>query len=188
MEEREGQRRYEAALASLAKYTAGFDLDGVPLMSGKEIVTARETRRVILIDVRNEAEQRVSMIPGAVTTDEFEDMRRNGAESLADAIIVPYCTIGYRSGHYASALKKANPSFDVRNGTGVVLWSHEVGTFERRMADGTVEPVDELHVYGSAWDLAPPGMRTITYGTAAYVHETARFLWSLLFGLGRSSR
>lgn len=182
MEGGEGRRRYEAALDSLAKHTAGFDLDAVPLMSGKEIVAARETRRVILVDVRNEAEQRVSMIPGAVTTAEFEAMRRTDAESLVGAIIVPHCTIGYRSGYYASALKKANPGLDVRNGTGVVLWSHEVGTFERKLADGTAQPVRELHVFGSAWDLAAPGMRTVTYGTAGYVRATARFLWSLLFG------
>ena len=69
-------------------------------------------RKVILIDVRDAEEQAVSMIPGAVTADEFE---RDWKDELIgskrpEVTAVPYCTVGYRSGSYARKLRLVNTS------------------------------------------------------------------------------
>ena len=54
----------------------------------------------LLVDVRDGNEFAVSMIPGAVTRAEYE---RNPAR-YAGHRIIPYCTVGYRSGKYTKAL------------------------------------------------------------------------------------
>ena len=60
---------------------------------------ASDADRVVLIDCRDEAEQRVSMVPAAVTKTAFMEQLCLGW-CPADGIvthIVCYCTIGYRS-------------------------------------------------------------------------------------------
>jgi rhodanese-related sulfurtransferase len=86
---------------------------------------------LLLIDVRLPEEQAVSMIQSAVSLDEFEAAEANGEYSpellaATNVVLVPYCTIGYRSGTYAEKLK-ARGYKDVRNGEGVVMWTHDIG-------------------------------------------------------------
>lgn len=60
---------------------------------------------------------------------------------------------------------------DVRNGEGVVLWSHDVGRF----ADGA----KQLHCYGAEWDLAAHGFRTVVHTRAGAVAAVPAFLHAL---------
>ncbi len=86
------------------------------------------------------------MIPGAITKTEFAAR----AEQHRDRRIMTYCTIGYRSGVYASELRR--DSFDAVNLKGGVLgWAHAGGTF----IDSDGRETRRVHVYGAKWDLLP---------------------------------
>jgi rhodanese-related sulfurtransferase len=57
---------------------------------------------LLLVDVRSAEEVAVSMIPGAISRDEYE---RN-AQHYADYRIAPYCTVGARSEKYTRNLRE----------------------------------------------------------------------------------
>ncbi len=108
--------------------------------------------RLVLVDVRTPAEQAVSRIPGALTAAEFEARR----PELAGAVVVTYCTIGYRSGLYAERLR--TEGWDARNLAGSLLaWTHAGGS----LVDPEGRPTRRLHVYGERWDLAAAGYETV---------------------------
>lgn len=69
----------------------------------------------IVVDVRSEAEVNVSIIPGAITKAEFEKNR----EQYKGRTVIPYCTVGVRSGAYAKQLAK--DGVDVKNYKGSIL-------------------------------------------------------------------
>lgn len=152
------ERRRAVAAQLLEKHTASFI--GVPRASGHEVVALREQgRQVVLIDVRTLAERAVSMLPDAISAPEFENLCISSPERFRGAVLVPYCTIGYRSGVYCRRLQAGEflpgEELDVRNGDGVVMWSHDVGQFEGGAR--------RVHVYGAAWDVAAEGFETLRF-------------------------
>ena len=76
----------------------------------------------VLVDVRSETEIAVSVLPGAITQAAFEKDKSTQKSKL----VIPYCTIGGRSGRYASQLAKEG--FRVKNYKGSILdWTkHEL--------------------------------------------------------------
>lgn len=102
------------------------------------------SRQVVLVDVREAREMKVSMIPGAIDAETFQ----REAQSYRDAIVVPYCTAGYRSGFFTQELQEAG--WDVRNLEGSILaWT--LAGLPLEDAEG---PTKRIHVYGRTWDLA----------------------------------
>ncbi len=123
----------------------------VPDVTVAEFLNLRTVSSVMLVDVRAEREQAVSMLPGAVTDVQFE------ADSGAcrGRVIVTYCTIGARSGEYADRLISAG--FAAFNLAGSVLaWAHEGLSFEH---EG--ESVKRVHVYGEDWNYLPSGYEAV---------------------------
>ncbi len=105
----------------------------------------------VLVDVRTDEERAVSIIPGALSRQEFEARR----EELSGRPVVTYCTIGYRSGLYADEL--ASQGWDVHNLRGSILsWTHEGGELES--AEG---PTRRVHVYGRRWNLVADGFEAV---------------------------
>mmetsp|Transcript_108449 Transcript_108449/g.346120 ORF Transcript_108449/g.346120 Transcript_108449/m.346120 type:complete len:194 (-) Transcript_108449:14-595(-) len=174
----EPSARRQRAEALLRRCTASF-VD-IPLASGHEVLCLQEESRnggpaVFLIDVRDVAEQTCSMLPGAITAATFERECLARPEEVLRSICIPYCTIGFRSGMYcrrllSGSLLPAAP-VDVRNGEGVVLWSHDVGRF----ADGA----KQLHCYGAEWDVAAEGFSTSVYTRGEQVGALPRFVQSV---------
>ena len=58
-----------------------------------EVGRLLEKDSVVLVDVREAKEQKVSMIPGAISVEEFED----DEDRYEELTVVAYCTIGHRS-------------------------------------------------------------------------------------------
>jgi len=104
-----------------------------------------EKKDHILVDVRTKEEREVSMIPGAISTGDFELIRQNAKISR----VVAYCTVGKRSSDYAKSLRKSG--IDAYNLQESILgWAHAQGPLEN--AKGNTKKV---HVYSKTWDLLP---------------------------------
>ena len=99
---------------------------GVPEITAADLMAKLEAgAELVLVDVRQPQEQAVSMLPGAITAETFQQ----NAEQYEGKTVVPYCTIGGRSGMYAMKLK--TKGWDVLNFAGSVLaWSLAGGDFE----------------------------------------------------------
>lgn len=140
--------------AAVAEMYQGYtkDFPDVRALDVEQLDKLQKDANPVLVDVRTPEEQAVSMIPGAVSRQEFEAH----PEKYADRPVVTYCTIGYRSGLYAEELTEAGR--DAYNLAGSILaWAHAQREFVT--PDGT--PTRRLHVYGKKWDLAPHDYETI---------------------------
>ncbi|TWU47050.1 rhodanese-like domain-containing protein [Rubripirellula reticaptiva] len=96
----------------------------------------------VVVDVRSDAEQRVSVIPGAITKAQYE----KDTNLYADRLVIPYCTIGGRSGAYAKLL--AGKGVKVKNYKGSILkWvdaGHPLVTLDGK-------PTNRVHTYSDRY-------------------------------------
>ncbi len=96
----------------------------VPEISAEELLQRIGQADLVLVDVREPYEREVSMLPGAITSQQFEQ----DPSAYQGKTVVTYCTIGHRSGLYAQKLCAAG--CDVLNLKGSVLsWTHVGGEF-----------------------------------------------------------
>ncbi len=111
--------------------------------------------KVVFVDTRKPEEMAVSMLPGAVSEEQF----LNHPEQFRGKTVVGYCTISYRSGKFAE--KVAEEGITVINLQGGILaWTLEGG----KVYDGSGKQVKRIHVYGDQWDYAPSGYESIKFG------------------------
>ena len=105
----------------------------------------QQGEKIVLVDVRSPKERAVSIIPGAISIQEFETNIEQFNQN--NSTVVAYCTIGYRSGKYAKKLRKKG--INILNLEGSLLaWSHIQG--ELVNATGSTKKV---HVFGRQWQL-----------------------------------
>lgn len=144
---RDQTEKKEAAYTMYQKYAKDF-LDIRDISSETLLGDAN----AVFIDVRPPEERDVSMIKGAVSAKDF--LEDPGA--YANKELVAYCTIGYRSGEFAEAMRKKGIA--VKNlQAGILGWLHAGGEIDG--PDG--KPVRKVHVYGEKWNLAPDGYATV---------------------------
>jgi sodium/bile acid cotransporter 7 len=105
----------------------------------------------VLVDVRSDEERAVSMIPGALSREEFEARR----DELAGREVVTYCTIGYRSGVYTRELMDEGWTASNLRGS-ILAWTHAGGEL---VHEGS--PTRRVHVYGPEWNLVPRGYEAV---------------------------
>eukprot|EP00040_Diaphanoeca_grandis_P020330 m.108142 g.108142 ORF g.108142 m.108142 type:complete len:194 (+) comp27850_c0_seq1:278-859(+) len=143
-------------------YTAMFA--DVEVADSIEIL--EDPTKFLLIDCRTAAEQAVSVINGAVLQSEFEAENYNDTRTqmLASKTLVPYCTIGYRSGVYARKLKTqyGATGVNIKNGEGVLMWTHKGGSLVE--LENRKEKTSRIHTFGSAWNLAPSHTEAVFFG------------------------
>jgi len=108
-------------------------------------------KKVVLVDVRTPEEQRVSMLPGAITREEF----LSNLDAYRDNVVIGYCTISYRSGRLAQDLRQKGITMLNLKG-GLLAWVHEGGKVYSQGRE-----TRKVHVYGSKWDLAPERYQTV---------------------------
>jgi len=127
------------------------DFPDVRDIDAQEAMRLLQEGKALFIDVREPKEQAVSMLPSAVTAEEFlKDPGR-----YADRVLIGYCTISYRSGKLAQQLAAKNiTALNLRGG--ILAWAHAGGKLQDR--DGETR---RIHVYGRKWDLAPQGYETV---------------------------
>lgn len=135
------QDKLKKVYSMFEEYQKGFKT--VSVITIEEIKNCKKP--ITMIDVRDKVEQEVSMIPAAITKEEFEKDKNKYKNTL----IVTYCTIGYRSGAYAEELIKQG--FDAKNLKGSILaW---VLCGEPVLKDG--KEVLAVHVYSEKWNILP---------------------------------
>mmetsp|Transcript_58713 Transcript_58713/g.136998 ORF Transcript_58713/g.136998 Transcript_58713/m.136998 type:complete len:732 (-) Transcript_58713:123-2318(-) len=131
-------RSREDATKLVTKAVSNFNTDKYALISTKELrEKLSQGQSVVLVDVRTVEEQRTSMIPGAVTQSTFEAELLPALKSISSnggaqvPLVVPYCTVGYRSHVYCQELDEKHGISNVRNGEGVIMWTFEGGRLVR---------------------------------------------------------
>lgn len=182
-------RDREACVSVVQKFTT--KLQGAPeLLETRRLEELMGSTRpseafFALVDCRGADEQQVSMIPGSVTKEDFErpggllEQAKAKAAAGEEVLVVPYCTVGYRSGVYGKELmqKHGLPPGAVRNGEGILMWTFDGGKLMHRREDGGEEETSQLNCYGAAWDIAAPGFET-TYASKG----ASSSLWRRLAG------
>ncbi|KAG5178437.1 bile Acid:Na+ symporter family [Tribonema minus] len=174
---------YTKARESCMHYTGEFA--DIATLSALEVLRLRTNGTpVLLVDVRLPEEQDVSMIEGAISLDEFESSHRRdqyGPAALANTTVVPYCTIGYRSGAYARKLKTLGYRH-VRNGEGIVMWTHDIGS---GLVDRDGRETKYVHTYGPPWDLVASDYHSVHFGVWNWIQSHSRGAWRWVTGVWR---
>jgi rhodanese-related sulfurtransferase len=103
--------------------------------------------RLVIFDVRELAEMQVSALPGArlALPDEVQTLPLGGIP--ASAMVVTYCTVGYRSGKAAVVLEKrlGRPVYNLEGG--LIAWFNHGG----QVVDPAGRPVDRIDAWGPPW-------------------------------------
>jgi rhodanese-related sulfurtransferase len=117
-----------------------------PQVSIEEFLKWKASEKdVVLVDVREKREVKVSMLPGAITKAEFERDRLK----YKDHTVVAYCTIGYRSSDYVQKLvKNKTMAFNLRES--LLGWAHRGLSFSNDDKE-----TKKAHVYEEAWNFLP---------------------------------
>lgn len=157
--------REEKARVQMLSYTKQFKAATISANEVQQL--EQDGTRAILVDVRTADERSVSMLRGAVTSTQFDALvARNEIDK--SMLIVPYCTIGYRSGVFADKIAAEGFS-NVRNSEGIVLWSYSDAA--ARIVNDKDQPVTRVHVYGDTWDLAHSSFTTVRFGIFRAIYK-----------------
>ena len=114
-------------------------------ISAQKLISLMAEQKVVLIDIREPSEQRISMLPGAITEKEF----LNSSDKHKDAVKIAYCTISYRSGKFAQKLQREGiPIYNLEGG--ILAWVHDGGKVHDQNGE-----TQRIHVYGRKWNLGP---------------------------------
>ncbi len=135
---------------------AGYkkDFPGVKDISPKRAMELLKNGKVVFVDSREPAEMKVSMLPHAITREEF----LKDPEKYKGKTVVAYCTISYRSGKFAEQMAKQGiPVLNLKGG--LLAWVLEGG----KVYDSHGE-TKRIHVYGKEWDYPPEGYESIKFG------------------------
>jgi sodium/bile acid cotransporter 7 len=128
-----------------ARYKKSFPK--VQDISAKNAMALMKTAEVVFVDIRQPKEQKVSMLPGAVTEKDF----KKNLEQYRGHVIIGYCTISYRSGKLARKMeKKGIVMLNLRGG--MLAWVHEGGKVYDQHGE-----TKEVHVYSKKWNFLPDG-------------------------------
>ncbi len=98
----------------------------------------------VVVDVRSDAEVNVSVIPGAITKAQYEKNR----DQYVDRLVIPYCTVGGRSGAYAKQLAK--DGVKVKNYEGSILKWVDAGL---PLVTLKGEPTNRVHTYSDRYQI-----------------------------------
>lgn len=115
---------------------------------------------LVLVDVRERDERKVSRLHRcAVSREECMEMLQDG--QLQDREVVAYCTVGHRSGWFASRLRARG--VDAKNLAGsALLWTHE----GYPLVDEHDQETRQVHVYSKDWSLEAEGYQPVWYTRA----------------------
>jgi sodium/bile acid cotransporter 7 len=110
--------------------------------------------KIVFVDTRGEKEMRVSMLPRALSKEEF----LQDPDKYKGKKIVGYCTISYRSGLLAKKLAEKDITLYNLVG-GILAWTLEGG----KVYDEKGE-TKRIHIYNEKWNYPPDGYEPVQFG------------------------
>lgn len=122
-----------------------YEFTSLPDIPSQALLNLSRDQRgdYIVVDVRSPVEREVSIIEGSIDQAHLE---RN-MDAYQKKKVIVYCTIGYRSGFYAKALRQQGlDAYNLREG--ILGWVQAGGLLVN--TDGQVTP--KVHVYSPPWD------------------------------------
>ncbi len=107
----------------------------------QQIQSSEEARKsIVVVDVRSDAETKVSIIPGAITKAQYE----SDTKKYEGKTVVCYCLSGGRSGKYVKQLKSKDvPAVDLKGS--ILGWCE--ASLPLTTLDG--KPTKRVNVYGN---------------------------------------
>lgn len=145
------------------------------LISSEEIMKRKDN--IILVDVRTVPEREVSTIPGSVSQQEFESKYLHKKVCIDDMMIIPFCTVGYRSGKYCNKLVELG-YHNVGNGEGIIMWTHHGNGLCRQSENGKTEFTTVVHTFGQQWDATAADFEAVYFNALeAYLRGLLAYLW-----------
>lgn len=111
----------------------------------------QQGEEIVLVDVRSPMEMAVSMIPGAISKEEFEQ----NIKQYQNKMIVAYCTIGYRSGKYAHSSQSKGIKIINLEGS-LLAWSHVQGKLVNSLGE-----TQQVHVFNRQWQLTAANYKAV---------------------------
>jgi sodium/bile acid cotransporter 7 len=145
-------KKKKAVYRMYAEYKKDFP--AVRDISPEQAMEWLRQEKVVFVDTRKPAEMAVSMLPGAVSKQDF----LNNPDQYKDKTAVGYCTISYRSGVFANKMAKKGITVVNLEG-GLLAWILEGG----KVYDESGKEVKRAHVYGDKWNLAPADYETLKF-------------------------
>ena len=130
------------------------DFPAVSDISPQQAMELLNQGAVVFVDTRRPEEIAVSMLPGAVSKQDF--LSRH--DQFKDKIVVGYCTISYRSGVFAREMAEQGIRVVNLQG-GILAWILEGGV----VYDQSGKAVKRVHVYADRWDYASAGYESIKF-------------------------
>jgi rhodanese-related sulfurtransferase len=160
----------------MVDYTSKFS---VPVITSDEIKELQKSNaNILLVDVRDQEERNVSMIPGAISKDRFEKAL-DSSQIDKNTMIIPYCTIGHWSGVYGSKLMERGWE-NVKNGEGIVLWTYTgPNALVTTNARGDKCECNAVHTYGAQWNLIESTYEPVFYSSARLLADATKRCLSL---------
>lgn len=145
-------RKMEIVYSKYAQYKVNFpEVTDISPQRAMELMRLGE---LIFIDTREDAEMVVSMLPKAISIEEF----LSRYDELKDNMLLGYCTIGKRSGLFAREMAGRGVTiFNLRDGQ--LAWILEGG----KVYDESGGEVRRAHIYGKQWNYVPSGYETVAF-------------------------
>lgn len=145
------KHRFSPFEAAVLPFAIRFE---APEIQAEELINRLiQAEPTLILDVREKAEQNVSVIPGAVLlrTDEPIESRKEYTDFLEkkekNALIVVYCAAGFRSAKSLSELK-VKPVIPMRSLHGGIIAYVNAGGW---VTDPSGRSVNRIHAYSNFW-------------------------------------
>lgn len=127
---------------------------GVADISTADARTLLKQDKILFIDARKPEEQAVSILPGAITSEEF--LEKPDVPEGKTAVV--YCTVGYRSGMLARNIGRQETKVMNLAG-GILAWALDGGKVYREGKE-----IKRIHVFGKEWNYPPDGYDPVYFG------------------------
>ena len=140
--------RYAAVDWDSIEHTIATEFPSIRQLTTEELsdILSDDSKEVMLLDVREEAEVEVSHLLGAVRVNSVREAASLITSAPQHTIIVAYCSVGYRSAELVAQLNKVSTR-EVYNLRGSLFqWANE----QRPVYRGT-ERVTTVHPFNDRW-------------------------------------
>jgi len=131
-----------------------------------EVFSKLDKRQLIIFDVRELAEFRVSHLQGAIQIDpdiSVQEFEINYADLLADKTLIFYCSVGKRSSALASKLQQiiidsqAVSAYNLIGG--IFQWRNDA----RQLVESELRTTTKIHPYNKYWSRYITNKHAISY-------------------------